>query len=110
MKTIRLAETAENRLTEIIDFTIERFGVMQARRYQEQLANCLKHLGSGKPPRGRSCARLGASDSSNLSYYRQGMHYVIYQEDDEFLTVYDFVHVSRNLPELLAKLESGDLE
>ena len=108
MKQIRLTETAERRLVEIAEFTVEKFGEVQAVRYRDQLIERLGELAGGEPPYGRCCELLGFK-GSKLLYYREGMHYLIYEEQPDLLTIYDFVHVARNLPELLAQIEAGEL-
>ena len=43
----------------------------------------------------------------NLFYYREGMHYIIYVETDEVVTIHDFIYVGRDLPTIIRKLEAG---
>ncbi|MGD8497634.1 MAG: type II toxin-antitoxin system RelE/ParE family toxin [Chromatiales bacterium] len=106
MKSFRLTPQAEARLTEIALWTIDRFGVDQARRYERDLIDRLHTLASGDPPHGKSCSTLvsGGHPVANLYYYRQGQHYIIYRDSPALLIVIDFLHGSRNLPRILEDL------
>lgn len=39
--------------------------------------------------------------------YREGRHFIVYEEDSDGLTVIDFVHASRDLPGLIDGLENS---
>lgn len=106
MKPFRLTPQAEARLTDIALLTIDRFGVDQARRYERELIDRLNTLAAGDPPHGRPCGLLvpGRDSDSDLYYYRQGRHYIIYRDTSAMLIVADFVHESRNLPKILEDL------
>jgi plasmid stabilization system protein ParE len=106
VKSFRLTPQAEARLTEIALWTIDRFGVDQARLYERDLIDRLHALASGDPPHGKSCTALvsGGRSVADLYYYRQGQHYIIYRDSPTLLIVVDFVHGSRNLPRILEDL------
>ncbi|MFT4585771.1 MAG: plasmid stabilization system protein ParE [Gammaproteobacteria bacterium] len=111
MKKIRLADTAKGRLLEIANFSVKSFGDVQAKQYKTQLIARLNHIASGKPAHGKICGILvGVEPSSKLLYYREGKHYIVYEENETVVGVADFVHVSRNLPEVIAKLEESTLK
>ena len=111
MRELELSKESRAELLDIADYTIERFGVEQAKKYQSQLFARLNVICSGQPPYGRPCNQLAGPNSAetNLLYYREGMHYIIFELTEDRVVVHDFAHVSRNLPELLAGLESRDL-
>ncbi len=106
MKPFRLTPQAEARLTDIALWTVNQFGVDQARRYERELIHRLKALASGDPPHGRPCGLLVPvrNSDSDLYYYRQGRHYIIYRNTPTQLIVIDFVHGSRDLPSILEEL------
>ncbi len=103
MKTLRLTTPARATLQEIIEYTIEAFGIQQAERYQKQLIATAEKLCNSQFPLGRDCSLLLDDDSgtSKLLYVREGMHYLIYTETSEHIVLHDFIHVSRDLPALL---------
>ena len=103
MKTLRLTAPARATLQEIIKYTIEVFGVQQAKRYQQQLILTAEKLCNSQFTLGRDCSLLldDDSDTSKLLYVREGMHYLIYTETSEHIVLHDFIHVSRDLPALL---------
>ena len=109
MKPFRLTRQAEARLTDIALWTVNQFGVDQARRYERELTDRLKALASGNPPHGRPCALLvpGKDSDDDLHYYRQGRHYIVYRDTPELLIVVDFVHGSRDLPRVIEDLANS---
>ena len=65
-------------LVEIADYTIERFGIEQARRYRDDLESCFQTL-AASPMIGRSADELG----SNLRRYEHQSHIVFYLPSDQ---------------------------
>ena len=59
----RLTSRAESDLAEIADYTIETFGIEQARRYRDALESCFQMI-ADNPELGRS---LGATNISPTS-------------------------------------------
>ena len=57
MADVRLSCRAETDLAEIADYTIERFGVEQARRYRDDLEACFLNLAKN-PGLGRRVEQL----------------------------------------------------
>ena len=107
MKPFRLTPQAEARLTDIALWTVNQFGVDQARRYERELIDRLKAIASGEPPHGRPCSLLipGKDFDDELYQYRQGQHYIVYRDTPALLIVVDFVHGSRDLPRILEDLD-----
>ena len=109
MKLLRLTTPARERLREIVAYTIGTFGVDQAQQYHEQLIAGAEQLCNSPFPLGRPCPLLSdQKKSTELLYIQIGKHYLIYRETDEYIVVYDFVHVSRNLPAVISMLEGVD--
>ena len=107
MKPWRLTRHAEQRLTEIAEWTAKRFGAEQALAYQDALIERIKALASGDPPTARACEVLiqGQPAARGLLYYYEGSHYIILRESDEKLDVLDFLHERSDLPKHIASLE-----
>lgn len=104
MKPYRLTPRAVARLTEIAGWTIDSFGIQQALCYEQQLIDRLDALARGELPHGKRCERLlyGVRESvPELLYYREGRHYIIYQDLPGQFIVIDFIHGSRDLEQLL---------
>jgi len=109
VKTLRLTAPARATLKEIISYTIESFGVQQARQYQKQLIATAEKLCSEKISLGRDCSFLldDNSNTSKLLYVREGMHYLIYTETSDYVVLHDFIHVNRDLPALLEAVKKS---
>lgn len=110
MRAYRLSRQAELSLEAIIGWTIDLFGIEQAIKYKDQLIARLSSLAANELPHGLPCNRLlaGKRDVSDLEYYREGRHYIIYRNMTEGIFVIDFVHGSRNLELVLEGLSQLD--
>jgi len=106
VRGFRLSLQAEKTLEEIIDWTIDHFGMVQAERYKNQLIGRLSTLAAGELPHGLPCNSLlaGHRDVVDLEYYREGRHFIIYRNTNEGIFVLDFVHGSRDLSAILDAL------
>ena len=106
MKLWRLTPQAEDSLVGIFTWTIENFGERQALSYRDGLIARINRLASGEPPHARPCAALmqGRKGAENLTYYREGGHYIIMRDTDDVLEILEFFHQSSNLPFHLERL------
>lgn len=106
MKPWRLTQRAEQSLIEIFIWTIENFGERQALSYKDGLIDRINMIANNEPPHPRSCAVLisGRADGGDLSYFREGGHYIILRETNERFEVLEFLHQSSNLPDHLKRL------
>lgn len=73
MADYRLSGQAALDLSEIADFTIERFGVEQARRYRDGLKDCFEQLAEN-PRMGRRAEHL----ARHLRRFEHQSHVVFY--------------------------------
>ena len=107
MKQIVYAPAALDSLEDILNWTIEQFGDDQAARYIGQLVARLEALAAGRPPRTKPCSQLvrGRRDAPNLSYYREGRHYLILCETDDRLELVEVFHSRMNIKARLSDLE-----
>lgn len=106
MRSFRPSPQAEQSLESIFGWTIEHFGVEQAARYKDQLIRRLSSLSENEMPRGRPCNSLleGRRVTFDLEYYREGRHFIIYQNTPQGIHVLDSVHGSRDLETILDDL------
>lgn len=106
MKGYKLSKQAQQTLTDIIGWTINNFGIEQAIIYKNKLIIRLNALAAGELPSGRPCNLLvsGKYQATDLEFYREGQHYVIYRNTEKFIYVVDFVHGSRNLEKIISEL------
>lgn len=74
-------------LEAIAEYTIERFGIEQARRYRDELKTCFDQL-AGNPRLGRRAEQLG----SGLRRYEHRSHIVFYQVADTDLLIVRVLH------------------
>ena len=88
MVDFRLSHRAETDLAEIADYTIETFGVEQARRYRDDLEACFRSL-ARNPRLGRSAEWLAAG----LRRFEHRSHIVFYIEDERGVLVVRVLHV-----------------
>ena len=113
MGRFSLTPRARAQLTAIFAWTIESFGHQRAEAYRDRLIERCGALASGEPPHGRSCnALLGdqANTVSDLQYYREGGHYIIFRRTPARLIVLEFIHQARNLEWHLRGLTRDDRE
>lgn len=88
MADFRLSPRAETDLAEIADYTIETFGVEQARRYRDDFEACFQSL-ARNPRLGRSAEWLTAG----LRRFEHRSHVVFYVEDERGVVVVRVLHV-----------------
>lgn len=88
MVDFRLSPRAETDLAEIADYTIETFGVEQARRYRNDLEACFQSLAQN-PRLGRSVEWL----ATGLRRFEHRSHVVFYVEDERGVVVVRVLHV-----------------
>ena len=88
MVDFRLSPRAETDLAEIADYTIETFGVEQARRYRDGLVACFQSLAQN-PRLGRSVEWL----ATGLRRFEHRSHAVFYVVDERGVVVVRVLHV-----------------
>ncbi|MDP2223735.1 type II toxin-antitoxin system RelE/ParE family toxin [Nitrosomonas sp.] len=97
MGKFHLTNRAVTDLSEIADFTIQTFGVEQARFYRDGLNNCFEILAEN-PQLGRSAAEL----ASNLKRFEYQSHIVFYISKDASILIVRILHqrmdLKRHLP------------
>lgn len=106
MKPWRLTPQAEESLSEIFIWTIEKFGERQAVAYQDALIFRINAIAQNKPPHPRPCAILmqGRDGTEGLSYIREAGHFIILREINEQIEILEFLHQSSDLPNHLKRL------
>lgn len=83
MPNYRLSRLAAEDVADIADYTIEQFGINQARRYRDGLETCFQTL-ADNPMLGRSASEL----APNLKRFEHQSHVVFYvPEEDDVLIV-----------------------
>ena len=85
MAEYRLSSRAEADLAGISGYTIETFGIEQARRYRDQFEACFRNLAEN-PRSGRSADRL----APGLRRFEHRSHVVFYIEDEAGVRSYAF--------------------
>ena len=93
MTDYRLTSRAEADLAGIADYTIEAFGIEQARRYRDDLEACFRTL-AGNPRLGRSAEAL----ASGLRRFEQRAHAVFYAEDEDGILIVRILHARMDAP------------
>ena len=93
MADYRLTARAEADLAEIADYTIESFGIMQARRYRDDLDACFRDLAQ-HPRLGRSADRL----APGLWRFEHRSHVVFYMEDADGVLIVRVLHARMDAP------------
>jgi toxin ParE1/3/4 len=107
VKPWRLTRRAESSLVEIFAWTLDRFGERQAIAYRDTLIERIDAIAAGQPPHPRRCGLLmGANPGAkDLSYYREGGHYIVMRNSEEALIVLEFFHQATDLPRHLKALK-----
>lgn len=74
-------------LEAIAEYTIERVGIEQARRYRDELSACFDQL-AANPGLGRRAEQLGSA----LRRYEHRSHMVFYQTTDTAILIVRILH------------------
>lgn len=93
MSSYQFSTEADADLEEIAYFTIERFGIHQARKYREELDACCRHLAQ-HPGQGISAGEL----SPTLRRHPFHSHMIFYKPLDYGILVVRVLHQNRDLP------------
>ena len=93
MATCRFSRLAEADLTNIVLYTLQRWGEPQAIRYLDRLETCCERLAS-HPAHGRRCDYI----RPDLRRMEQGSHVVFYRKEAGGILVSRILHKSM-LPE-----------
>ena len=93
MVDYRLASRAEADLAGIADYTIETFGIEQARRYRDEFETCFRNLVTN-PRSGRSAERL----APGLRRLEHRSHVVFYVEDGTGVLIVRVLHARMDTP------------
>ena len=93
MNSYRLSRLAATDLQEIAEYTIERFGVEQARRYRDGLKTCFVQL-ADNPALGREAEML----IRGLRRFEHQSHVVFYISEPENLLIVRVLHSSMDVP------------
>jgi len=96
MGDFRLTSRAESDLAEIADYTIETFGIEQARRYRDALESCFQMI-ADNPKLGRSADQL----APKLRRYEHQSHVVFYTIEGQSALIVRVLHESRDFEQHL---------
>jgi len=88
MAEYRLTSRAGADLAGIADYTIETFGVEQARRYRDELEACFESL-AGNPRLGRDASQL----VPGLRRFEHRSHTIFYAEEEQGVLIIRILHV-----------------
>lgn len=101
-RSFRLTRRAEASLVEIARWTIENFGLHQAKLYELELLSRCEAILNGRV-HSRSCA-VFVDDADDLRYKRAGEHFLVFLERPEELIIVDILHSRSDLPRHVAAL------
>jgi len=87
MAEYRFSRRAATDLEVIAEYTIERFGVEQARRYRDELGTCFAQL-ADNPRLGRRAEQL----STGLRRYEHRSHVIFYQDTGDKILIVRVLH------------------
>ena len=82
-----LSRLADNDLLNIAEYTIQEFGIKQARQYRDALENCFLTLAEN-PNMGRKADEL----ATGLKRFEHQSHIVFYLKDNEDLFIVRVLH------------------
>jgi len=104
MKPWRLTKQAESSLRDIAIWTVKHFGNQQTIKYRDELIECINQLASNNPPQTKSCVNLIQDSHNEISYYKQGCHFIVFRETEKQLEILEFFHQRMDLPTHIKKL------
>jgi len=93
MNSYRLSRLAAADLQEIAEYTIERFGILQARSYRDSLKICFVQL-ANNPALGRRAEHL----MHGLQLFEHQSHVVFYISEPESILIVRVLHSSMDVP------------
>ena len=93
MGNYRLSRRAASDLEEIADYTIERFGIQQARTYRDELKSCFDEL-ADSPGLGRPAEQL----ARGLQRFEHKSHVVFYLREADDLLIVRILHSRMDVP------------
>ena len=93
MTDYRLTSRAETDLAGIADYTIETFGIEQARRFRDDLEACFRKLAEN-PRLGRSAETL----APGLRRFEHREHAVFYAKDKGGVRIVRILHARMDAP------------
>lgn len=100
MKALCFSPRAEARLEQIVDWTLQGFGLGQSEAYLARLQGHCQTIASGLAHH-QSCRDVFATDlREDLRFSRIGQHYVVFVETDLAVLVVDLVHQRMDLSEM----------
>ncbi len=111
MKDIKVSPEAEVSLADILEYSIERWGLSRAEDYKDELLKRVRSVARSELPHPRPCVvlMLGKRDAAGLCYCREGAHFIILRETATCLEVVEFIHESRDLDRLIAALAGKEM-
>jgi toxin ParE1/3/4 len=92
MPRYRLSRRAAADVDEIADFTIEQFGIEQARRYRDRLETCFQTLAEN-PRLGRSAEQL----APDLRRFEHQSHVIFYVPENGSVLIVRVLHESMDV-------------
>ena len=106
MKAVVLSPAAEAALSDILEYSVGRWGAARAEAYKDQLLDRIRRLAGGELPHPKPCDVLmqGRRGAKGLRYFREGRHFIIIRETAIRIEVVDFIHESRDLERQIEKL------
>lgn len=109
MKDIRISSAAAAALADILEFSIQRWGLVRAERYKQELLDRVCSVARGEPPAPKSCEVLmrGKRNAAGLCYCAVGRHFIVLRETATSIEVVEFFHQSRDLDRLISRLAVG---
>ncbi len=93
MSNYRLSRLAAADIEEIAEYTIERFGIEQARRYRDGLKTCFDQL-TKNPALGRRVEQL----ARGLKRFEHQSHVVFYVSEPENIFIVRVLHSCMDAP------------
>ncbi|TRO96524.1 type II toxin-antitoxin system RelE/ParE family toxin [Glycocaulis profundi] len=103
-REVRLSRRAARSLSSIAVWTRQTFGDRQAHAYRDELIAACRSLAEGAAL-SRSCRELFAPDiAEDLRFMRCGMHFIVFVQTADAVSIADFVHARADLPARLAAL------
>lgn len=112
MKDIKVSLAAAAKLAEILEYSIDQWGLARAEDYKDQLRERVRSVARGELPYPRPCEVLmqGKRDAAGLCYCREGAHFIILRDTATHLEVVEFIHQRSNLERQIGRLagEGGE--
>lgn len=104
----RLSYRAEERLAEIFDWTFDRFGPWQAKRYTTDLIARMQSVAKGHIHLRPMSTLVESAAVADLHHFKAGAHIVVCRRLPDYLFILDILHERQHVAAALERIRTQE--